>query len=1193
MEDPDPLYEHDIFHLKHLLRAGTVQIYCTANTYYGTNSAFLNGGSGYADWNSQPPPLLLNESELHLQPTSSSVITVLALAFLVHHQFIRATWKRHHSVIHVRIYLVPFDLPGAGGKLTADKPARTNRSKKAWNEAAPYCDPFEPFLPRETDNRTLSEIYSDLPSPVIDHSTFLLGKDRRTRETYMEALHWTSPPGMRPLYKYQRRTVARMLQQELDPGHAPDPRYVPIHDAQDSSKFFYLQPSTLEILSSIPSYPQARGGILCEEMGSGKTCIMLGLITATRYQLSSPEESELGIPKRPVLTPLSLFHFRSKIFREARKAAHIQHPTGELPSLVELTSDFVTVSPEFLRDSDRENLRDRPHLSDPLEYNQPFYHVYSPAPVKRTQLKAGDQGPRKMYLTTATLIIVPAAILQQWGSEINKHCEDGCLRVLSLHGNKPVPSARELASRYDIVLLTHEKFRGEWKGRDVDSFHSWETCTCPAFWEMSRIPRCSCDVKLQRLVSPLVLVRWKRLVVDEGHGAATSRSNFARLACELSAERRWIMSGTPTTNLMGVSLGLLSDRSDTPKMPSSEVLYDGNPRGESVTSDYDTYAGEAGVVPDSTDVNLENGDLLYPSDASGAEVRRWTTVDNDDLRKVAQMMSEFVKAPPFAGEAKSFKDMVNPALLDKNGPRFGAIRVLTQVMSQVMLRHRIEDIEKELPNLLPPKKEKVVKLKFHPLAAKTYNVLQAGIAVNAVDSQRTDKDYLFHKSNRAALRLALDNLAQTMFWRTDQDIFDICAAVVRSQDAMKKGQERKIPETDLRLLEESLRIQRDAANDELWKDAMRHEECHFVVRGLAPALQAAWFRINPQLFTCNPPLLDAERLCKLREIMISRPLISEESLITCGHRVSEEDRMIDEKFNEIRRVSKSRKKVTDKQEQILNRKLFNHNAGEVKPAIILDSCHAKYRQDVISTIPPVYIGNSVSSKLNYILRKVLKHAHNHKFLIFSALPLSLAYIEDALKLIQIPCLAYTSRVDARARHNAVVTFETSDKYRVLLMELKLGARGLNLVTASRIIFCEPVWQADIEAQAIKRAHRIGQKCSKLKVTTLVMEGTYEEAMVLRRRALRNKSEKMPAMEEDAGLNSFLRNAAFIREEHIVSTDTEPEYLGIPLIPVDPPTSEPLRTLEVRIDVDGGFSGERTLEQLGQPPCKKIKRVHFG
>lgn len=61
------------------------------------------------------------------------------------------------------------------------------------------------------------------------------------------------------------------------------------------------------------------------------------------------------------------------------------------------------------------------------------------------------------------------------------------------------------------------------------------------------------------------------------------------------------------------------------------------------------------------------------------------------------------------------------------------------ISALTVLRYRIQDVESELPEKLPPLKEKTVSLKFHPLAAKTYNVLQAGFAVNAVDSERKDQ----------------------------------------------------------------------------------------------------------------------------------------------------------------------------------------------------------------------------------------------------------------------------------------------------------------------------------------------------------------------------------------------------------------------------------------------------------------------
>jgi len=184
---------------------------------------------------------------------------------------------------------------------------------------------------------------------VVDPDKYLFGLDTQTQTAFRSALDWRAPPGMRStLYPYQRRTVARMLQQELDPGDAPDPLYIPIYGiTEDSaSKVFYFQPTTMELLCAVPRRSQAKGGILCEEMGSGKTCIVLALILATKHQISIPEE-EWGEPPKPILTLPALCHFPSQHFKEEREKAHMKEQGCEFPSLVEILMHHLRTSPGY------------------------------------------------------------------------------------------------------------------------------------------------------------------------------------------------------------------------------------------------------------------------------------------------------------------------------------------------------------------------------------------------------------------------------------------------------------------------------------------------------------------------------------------------------------------------------------------------------------------------------------------------------------------------------------------------------------------------------------------------------------------------------------------------------------------------------------------------------------------------------
>jgi SNF2 family DNA or RNA helicase len=97
---------------------------------------------------------------------------------------------------------------------------------------------------------------------------------------------------------------------------------------------------------------------------------------------------------------------------------------------------------------------------------------------------------------------------------------------------------------------------------------------------------------------------------------------------------------------------------------------------------------------------------------------------------------------------------------------------------------------------------------------------------------------------------------------------------------------------------------------------------------------------------------------------------------------------------------------------------------------------------------------------------------NHKALVFSQFTSLLAIVRRRLDRLEIPYVYLDGRT--RDRQARVEQFQNDPNMKLFLISLKAGGLGLNLHAAEYVYLLDPWWNPAVEAQAIDRAHRIGQ-----------------------------------------------------------------------------------------------------------------------
>ena len=113
------------------------------------------------------------------------------------------------------------------------------------------------------------------------------------------------------------------------------------------------------------------------------------------------------------------------------------------------------------------------------------------------------------------------------------------------------------------------------------------------------------------------------------------------------------------------------------------------------------------------------------------------------------------------------------------------------------------------------------------------------------------------------------------------------------------------------------------------------------------------------------------------------------------------------------------------------------------------------------------------AKLEFLIPHLMELVStNHKSLVFSQFTSMLSIVRHHLDAAGIEYEYLDGQT--RDRQQRVTNFQENDDCRVFLISLKAGGLGLNLTAADYVFLLDPWWNPAVEAQAIDRAHRVGQ-----------------------------------------------------------------------------------------------------------------------
>ncbi|KAL1413033.1 hypothetical protein Q8F55_000782 [Vanrija albida] len=950
----------------------------------------------------------------------SEADTVALLVALLHDAALGAQieYRTTPSGILVRVSVLPND----NGRWRAGG-ARTKRLKALFKLLDRGWDGGEGRLLETSEEevgvgmQALYALIESPPEPSFGEPEFI-----GDEEVFDGLTAYENPTGVQTMmYKYQIRSVARMLQMETNPATMVSAAFSPFTE-QPTGTHYYVNLGTMDTRRYPDRFPLSRGGILCEQMGVGKTLMCLALVLASRHQATLPPPGATDISD--VVTDVAVRTYSTASMDALR--LQLEHDDDELtgtPSLSSMCADIIVQSNPaagWTRD-----LPISPVAQNLLNNRRCMYFRFPPpARLPRGAKRVPYRPAEPFVLAPTTLIVVPPILVPQWVQEAESHLKEGALRILVVkEGKEPLPQMEAMV-QYDIVLMSLDRFRREGH-RDPDALLSTE----------------------------LLRARWKRIIL------------------------------APTTRL----------KQGTESALQSFLASEG---------------------------------LTSPSKSKPTRTKKWSKADLDDVARLGNMLKGFLASEVF--QTENFARLVTSPLRSVDGPTYGAVDRIRTIMSAVMVKHRPGIIDEEVA--LPPSTLTAEKVHFTNWQRLTYNALTALVASNVYTSGFEDADYFLHPRNTEAFNQVVANLHLACFWFSSADM-DIEGALSRSEKHLeKKG--HKLDDRQKQGVIEAINYMRQAIEAPGWSEWFNHAvvSIPYDGSGLPASILDAWSE-SPD---GAPTTIDAHALRLLRGLNQRDSAVADIGRAGWDERAK---RPYADEYAKAMEKAEKKWRADGGEDRTLQAASLPHHRSDTKAAadkpkaprvvrpktggkgkakeedtvevqLDLAAANAARAADMSSTrprpLPSILRTSSESAKSNYVIRSVTSAPEDDKFVIFGTFE-EIAHLTEALDLAGITSVYAGAHVAADARKKALKDF-AKPEIRVCLLELKFAARGLTLTLANRMLFVSPVWSLDVQAQAIKRIHRIGQ-ARPTHIEILVTEGTFEEDIVRREAASRSSDEE--------------------------------------------------------------------------------------